>query len=102
MRQLASSREAVAKLRAASGGRESLIAGDGVNRHRPRFQTAAAASWWRWSLVRLWVAISSRHSVRTAILPLRWKRLNQPVVFGVREHGLDHLDPLAVELFAVL
>jgi hypothetical protein len=26
---------------------------------------------------------------------------DQPVVFGVREHGLDHLDPLAVELFAV-
>ena len=23
----------------------------------------------------MWVAISSRHSVRTAILPLRWKRL---------------------------
>ena len=31
----------------------------------------AAASWWRWSLVRLWVAISNRHSVRTAVLPLR-------------------------------
>ena len=27
---------------------------------------------------------------------------DQPVVFGVREHGLDHLDSLAVELFAVL
>ena len=28
--------------------------------------------------------------------------VDQPVVFGVREHRLDHLDPLAVELLAVL
>ena len=28
--------------------------------------------------------------------------VDQSVVFGVREHGLDHLDPLAVELLAVL
>jgi hypothetical protein len=27
---------------------------------------------------------------------------DQPVVFGVREHRLDHLDPFAVELFAVI
>ena len=38
-------------------------------------QALTAAIWWRWSLVRLWVAISSRHSVLTAILPLRWNRL---------------------------
>lgn len=28
--------------------------------------------------------------------------VDPPVVFGVREHGLDHLDSLAVELSAVL
>ena len=32
---------------------------------------AAVAIWWRWSFVRLWVAINNRHSVRTAAGPLR-------------------------------
>ena len=39
------------------------------------FQTPVVAIRWRWSLVRLWVAISNRHSVRTADLPLRRNRL---------------------------
>lgn len=29
----------------------------------------AVASWWLWSLRRLWVAVISRHSVRAAALP---------------------------------
>jgi hypothetical protein len=33
---------------------------------RGPFQAPAVAIWCRWSLVRLWVAISNRHSVRTA------------------------------------
>ena len=35
------------------------------------FQAPAVVIWWRCSLVRLWVAISNRHSVRTADRPLR-------------------------------
>ena len=35
------------------------------------FQGPAVVIWWRWSLVRLWVAISNRHSVRTAVRPRR-------------------------------
>src|SRR3954452_25308266 len=35
----------------------------------------AAASWWRWSLSRLWVAVRRRHSDLTADLPRRSKRL---------------------------
>ncbi len=35
------------------------------------FQGPVVAIWCRWSLVRLWVAISNRHSVRTAVLPRR-------------------------------
>ena len=31
--------------------------------------------WWPWSLVRLWVIIISRHSVRTALRPLRRNRV---------------------------
>ena len=34
----------------------------------------AVASWCRWSLRRLWVAVNSRHSDLTADLPRRWKR----------------------------
>jgi hypothetical protein len=34
----------------------------------------AMASWCRWSLRRLWVAVRSRHSDLTADLPRRWKR----------------------------
>ncbi len=33
------------------------------------FQGPTAAIWWLWSLVRLWVIITNRHSVRTADLP---------------------------------
>jgi hypothetical protein len=41
-----------------------------------QFQAATAAIWWRWSLVRLWAIISKRNSVRTFVLPRRWKRMN--------------------------
>jgi hypothetical protein len=47
---------------------------------RRRLSVAAArdgqamASWCRWSLRRLWVAVSSRHSDLTADRPRRWKR----------------------------
>src|SRR5829696_7363104 len=40
----------------------------------PLVAVQAAASVWRWSLSRLWVAVIRRHSVRTAARPLRWKR----------------------------
>jgi NAD(P)-dependent dehydrogenase (short-subunit alcohol dehydrogenase family) len=43
-------------------------------RGRARVGSQAPASAWRWSLSRLWVAVIRRHSVRTAALPLRWKR----------------------------
>src|SRR5215213_7606086 len=56
----------------------------GVGRQRVRFRPAArggggrpgqaAARTWRWSLRRLWVAVISRHSVRTAPRPRRLKR----------------------------
>lgn len=49
----------------------------------------------------LWVAISSRHSVRTAVRHLRWN-LDQPAVVGVTEHGLDHLHPVSIQAFPVL
>src|SRR5450755_854028 len=32
-------------------------------------QCPAVASWWRWSLVRLWLIRTNRHSVLTACLP---------------------------------
>jgi len=34
-------------------------------------QAAAAANWWLWSFIRLCVAVTKRHSVRTADLPRR-------------------------------
>lgn len=40
------------------------------------FQAATVAIWRRYTLVRLWAIISNRNSVRTLILPLRWKRTN--------------------------
>ena len=36
-------------------------------------QAPAAAIWCVWSFIRLWVAVISRHSERTADLPRRWK-----------------------------
>jgi hypothetical protein len=39
-------------------------------------QAITVAIWWRWSLVRLRLIVISRHSVRTASLPLRWNRSN--------------------------
>src|SRR5262249_22104576 len=54
----------------------------------------AAASRWRCSLSRLWVALISRHSDETAALPLRWKRSIFAVVSLVREYRLGHHDGL--------
>jgi hypothetical protein len=39
-----------------------------------RFHPVAGAVQWLWSLRRLWEAVISRHSDRTAALPLRWNR----------------------------
>ncbi len=39
------------------------------------FQALTVAIRWLCSLVRLWVIISNRHSVRTAVLPLRRNRV---------------------------
>ena len=62
----------------------------------------AAASAWRCSFSRLWVAVISRHSVRTAALPRRWKRSMPRLNLVLAEDRLDHLLALAVELAAAL
>ena len=43
------------------------------------------------------VAISSRHSVRTAVRPRRVEAGEHSVVLGVAEHGLDGLFAYSVE-----
>jgi hypothetical protein len=43
-------------------------------RRRPVTYPVAGAIQWLWSFRRLWLAVISRHSDRTAALPLRWKR----------------------------
>jgi hypothetical protein len=61
------------------GGRERSMSSPvgeiacGGRRPGPDQAVWAAIRWW-WSLRRLWVALISRHSERTADLPRRWKR----------------------------
>ena len=50
----------------------SLLGGRARGAVLGSFQAPAAAVWWLWSLSRLWVAVMSRHSDRTADLPRRW------------------------------
>ena len=50
-----------------------LVLFDGVVAARAVFQAAAVAIWCLWSFSRLWVAVISRHSERTADRPRRWK-----------------------------
>ena len=63
-------------------------------------QAPTVARWWRWSFARLWVAISNRHSVRTADLPRRRNRVTLRLCLVLTEHRLDHRWPLSVELLA--
>src|SRR5690349_19234827 len=65
-------REAVAQRLGRSSRSELRDRANCVNYPGGLVQAPAAASWWRWSLARLWVAMSSRHSVRTLIRPFRW------------------------------
>ncbi len=54
-----------------AGGLGAFLAvGGGVRRP----QVAVRAVWWRWSFIRLWVVVMSRHSERAADRPRRWKR----------------------------
>ena len=56
----------------------ALVAGTAwlaVSPPEGRFHAVMVAIWWLCSLVRLWVIISNRHSVRTAVLPLRRNRV---------------------------
>jgi hypothetical protein len=46
------------------------------------FQALMVAIWWVCSLLRLWLIISNRHSVRTAVLPLRRNRVT-PLLWRV-------------------
>ena len=46
------------------------------------FQALTVAIWWLCSFVRLWVIISNRHSVRTAVRPLRRNRVT-PLLWRV-------------------
>lgn len=55
------------------------------------------ASWWRWSLRRLWVACTSRHSEFTAARPRRWKRSSRRLNF-VSANTLDDRLASAIEL----
>ena len=66
------------------------------------FQAPAVAIWWRWSLVRLWVIISNRHSVRTAVAASSVESGDTSVVVGVTEYRLDHLFAFSVQLLAEL
>src|SRR3954452_18578812 len=54
---------------------------------RARLATQAAASVWRWSLRRLWVAVIRRHSVRTAPRPRRLKRSRRRLNFTWAKTG---------------
>ena len=47
----------------------------------PHAPAAAVASWWRWSLSKLCVAVISRHSERAAERPRRWKRSQRRLNF---------------------
>ena len=64
-------------------------------------QAAWMASWWLWSLRRLWVAMQRRHSVLTAARPAAVEAGDAAVVFGVAEDGLDDVLSLPVERLAV-
>lgn len=66
------------------------------------FQASPLAIWWRWSLVRLLVIISNRHSVRTAPRPRRRNRVTPLFVANMAEHRLDHLCAFSVQTLAHL
>ena len=80
----------------------------GRSAEHPRRVTAASpvqavlAIQWLWSLRRLWVAATSRHSDCAAALPLRMNRSIVPVVFDLPEHRLDRDLALGVELAAAV
>jgi hypothetical protein len=59
---------------AAAGIGQCVWTGGGAGPPPGPSQAAAAAIWCLWSFIRLWVAVLSRHSERTADLPRRWKR----------------------------
>ena len=63
---------------------------------------AVLAIQWLWSLSRLWVAATNRHSDCAAALPLRMNRSIAPVVFDLPVDRLDRDLALRVELAAAL
>ncbi len=67
--------ESWARCRGGVGGVHGFVGDLGGGRGPPARPSQAVVRWWRWSLRRLWVAVSSRHSDRTADLPRRRKRL---------------------------
>ena len=65
------------------------------------FQAPTVARWWRWSLVRLWVAIKT--AIRCARPSGRGGRAgDDAVVLGVSEHRLDHLYSFSVDQLPVV
>lgn len=65
---------------------------------RGRTQASAVASWWRWSVRRLWVACTNRHSAFTAARPRRWKRSSRRLNFVSANTGSTIALASAIEL----
>ena len=63
--------EAVAETRGRARAAASGSVFDAAGGRGPAIHAVAGASVWRWSFIRLWVAVIRRHSVRAADLPRR-------------------------------